>query len=239
MTLQDVIDEIKLELTGHAIELGIPDTTLAQVVKKALRELQRYISSTQLITVPFASCIDLGDTILDNKVSSITRVFRAHTYSGEQDEGTLQDPMMVAQWQLMSSGGDMYRLNDYMLNFASWNTTMQIRNTMSTDMAFREDRQANKLYINTASSKPSLVTIEYVPVIQNVEDIKSDYWIDILVRLATALTKQTLGRIRTRYTQSNALWSQDGQILLSEATDELNDIRTKLADNSLLSYAID
>ena len=49
-----------------------------------------------------------------------------------------------------------------------------------------------------------------------VSEIVSDYWIDKLVLLATALTKVTLGRIRSRYTQSNALWSQDGEALLSE-----------------------
>ena len=35
--------------------------------------------------------------------------------------------------------------------------------------------------------------------VKNVEDIKSDYWIDILVKLSVALTKIILGRIRTRF----------------------------------------
>lgn len=41
MTIQDVISEVKLELTGDVLELEIEDETIALVVKKALRELQR------------------------------------------------------------------------------------------------------------------------------------------------------------------------------------------------------
>lgn len=42
MTLQDVIEEVKLELTGAVLELEIEDDTIALATKKALRELQRY-----------------------------------------------------------------------------------------------------------------------------------------------------------------------------------------------------
>ena len=82
---------------------------------------------------------------------------------------------------------------------------LQLRNTISTDLDFFQDHSENKLYINTALDKPTLITVEYVPIFENVDDIKSDYWKDILVRLSIALTKVTLGRIRTRFTQSNAL----------------------------------
>jgi hypothetical protein len=42
MTIVDIIEEIKLELTGGVLELEIEDVTIELVVKKALRELQRY-----------------------------------------------------------------------------------------------------------------------------------------------------------------------------------------------------
>ena len=87
----------------------------------------------------------------------------------------------------------------------TWNTLLQLRNTTSTDLAFRYDKASNKLYINIASDIPTTITIEYVPRYDTVEDINSDYWIDALMKLCVALTKVTLGRIRTRYTQSNAL----------------------------------
>ena len=42
MKLDQILDEIKLELTGSVLEMEIEDTTLKQVVNKALRELERY-----------------------------------------------------------------------------------------------------------------------------------------------------------------------------------------------------
>lgn len=42
MTMQDVINEIKLELTGYLLEMEIDDSVLQQVVNKAMRELERY-----------------------------------------------------------------------------------------------------------------------------------------------------------------------------------------------------
>jgi len=42
MKLEQVLDEIKLELTGLVLEMEIEDATLKQVVNKALRELERY-----------------------------------------------------------------------------------------------------------------------------------------------------------------------------------------------------
>ena len=59
MQLQNFIDEIKLALTGGLLELEIPDSTIAQIVNKSLREIQRYIDIPKLVTVPYAKCIDL------------------------------------------------------------------------------------------------------------------------------------------------------------------------------------
>lgn len=237
MEMIDYINEIKLELTGNLLSLEIDDSTLELVVKKAFREVQRFIDTTKLITVPFAPCIDLKDS----KVSSVTKVYRAVGYLGsasQESNQTQVDPMYAMQWQMLTGSGDIYNLNDWVMNYAAWNTVLQLRNTTTTDLAFRQDKQAEKLYIN-CFDKPSTITIEYVPKFENVNEITSDYWIDILVRMSIALTKITLGRIRSRYVQSNALWVQDGETLLAEGNEELNTLRETLRINSQLMYPID
>jgi hypothetical protein len=125
------------------------------------------------------------------------------------------------------------------MNFLSYNTLLQMRNTLSTDMSFKEDKEGNKLYINCAYDQPKMVTIEYIPVYESVEQVEDDYWTDIIQRLALALTKVTLGRIRSYAKQSNALWTLDGDTLLSEGNQELSDIRTRLQDNAAFYYPID
>jgi hypothetical protein len=240
MKLEDVIDEIRLELTGYILDLEITDETLVSVVKKALRELTRYWDETHLLSCPFASCIDLSGEFFKEKVSSIVKVYRTEGI-GDADGSlsVMNDPVQMAQFAIFSNGGTMYSLQDYVMNYASWMSMHQIRNTMSTDLAFKEDRHNNKLYINKSASSPNMITIEYIPKLTSVEDIKSDYWIDILVKYCVALTKIVLGRIRTRFTQSNALWTQDGEKILEEGNTELKELRELLRLNSNMVFIID
>lgn len=212
MDLNTVLEEIKLELTGGVLDLELEDATLKLVVNKALRELERYWDETTMVTVPFSPCIDLSGF----ESTAIIQVYRASPIggntgsvtnnSGEYVSAGTMDPVFSQQWMLYSgNGGTIYNLNEYIMNFAAWSTLSQIRNTLSTDLAFEEDHHNKKLYINNYITVPRSITIEYIPKIKQVEDIKSDYWIDILIRLCVAMTKQILGRIRTRYTHSGAL----------------------------------
>jgi hypothetical protein len=240
MKLENILDEIKLELTGYVLEMEINDETLVSVVKKALRELERFWDETTMISVPFASCIDLEGEFFKEKVSSIVKVYRTEGF-GDSDGGlsVMNDPIQMAQFAIFSNGGTMYNLQDYVLNYSSWMTISRIKNTMSTDLAFKENRHDNKLYISCGNSRPSMITIEYIPKLKSVEDIKSDYWLDILIKLCVAMTKVVLGRIRTRFTQSNALWTQDGDKILEEGNTELKELREILRVNSNLILLVD
>lgn len=238
MTVRDYIENIKLEITGGILSLEIPDETLEKILARTLQEVQRFIDTTEFMTVPYASCIDISNT----KISSVTKVYRVEGYVGDTEVGTQQtilDPMYVQTWMAFTNGGTMYNLQDYVLNYAAYNTMLQMRNTTSTDMAFKQDHQKGKLYINSGFDRPTAVTIEYVPKFESVEDIKSDYWIDIIQRLSIARTKVILGRIRTRYKANSSLWEQDGETLLAEGQEELKDLQEKLRVNSQIVYPID
>ena len=235
MKMQAYIDEIKLEITGGILELEIDDTVLKQIVNSAMRELQRYICSTKLITIPYSKCIDLSKY----KVNAVTKVFRANSQGTTSDNNNYStDPLQLSFYQL-ASGGNMYNFNDYVNRYASWNTIQQISNTTSTDLAFYYEDAEKKLYINTTMNTGTDISIEYVPRYDKVEDITSDYWIDILMRLSKALTKTTVGRIRSRFTQANALWTQDGAELLQQGQSELAEIRQHLQANTQLIYPMD
>lgn len=106
-------------------------------------------------------------------------------------------------------------------------------------MAFEEDRHNHKLYINNNLASPSLVTVKYIPLLHSVEDIKDQYWLDILIRMGTAMTKVLLGRIRTRFSLTNALWGMDGEKLLEEGSTDLKEIRETLRVNADMVFGID
>lgn len=245
MDITALRDEIRLKLTGGLLDLELDDVSLDKIIQSTLRELQRYIASTKLITIPFNKCIDLS-TVKDAggnliKVSSVSRIYRSQGFTVDDNENPNQaiDPMQASQWQLLSGIGNMYGMQNYVYNYASWNTLLQIRNTTSTDLAFFYDKPTNKLYINIASNTPTSITIEYVPRYDDVSEITSDYWIDVMTRMAVAITKITVGRIRSRYTQSNALWTQDGSTMLEEGNSELNALRQQLEHDTQLCYPLD
>ena len=249
MRLADYVNEIKLELTGGVLELEITDDVIASLVNKAFREIQRYIDIPKLVTVPFAPCIDLGPWVDDKgvqhagfKCSSIVRVYRTIGYNGNNavtNNQNINDPMYMQQWMIYSNGGSMYNLDNYVMNFAAYNTMLQMRNTISTDMSWKEDKEGKKLYINSAYDVPKMVTIEYIPIYQSVEEVEDDYWTDQIAKLSMALVKITLGRIRSFSTQTNALWTLDGDTLLAEGNAEAQAIRQSLVDNMNFMYPID
>ena len=238
MTIVDIIEEIKLELTGGVLELEIEDVTIEMVIKKALRELQRYWDETSFLTIPYERCIDLEKYQLDS--CSIVKVYRTTGMGNSTDASNAltMDPLYAQQFMMFSNAGNMYNIQDYVMNYAAWNTLNQTRNTMSTDMAFREDKHNKKLYVNDITA-PKAITIEFIPKLDSVESIQSDYWQDILIKMCVGLTKVTLGRIRTRFSQSNALWAQDGEKLLEEGNTELKELREILRTNANLVYPID
>ena len=238
MQMSAYTDEIKLALTGGVLDLELDDAALQKIVNSALREIQRYICSTKIITLPYQRCIDLKPY----NPNSVTNVYRARadasTSNSEYDYSGV-DPVQVGLWQLTSNTGNMYNFTDYVSRFASWSTMQQIGNTLSTDLTYYYEDDTKQLYINTSLDQGSAVTIEYVPRFDSVDQIKSDYWIDVLMRMSKAIAKITVGRIRSKYTQTNALWQNDGSTILAEGTAELEELRTQLKHDTQLIFPID
>lgn len=239
-------DEIRLRLTGGLLDLELDDITIDKIIQSCMREIQRYICSTKLLTIPFSKCIDLSGVKDNNdmplKINSIVRIYRALGFTSDSNDSYSNspvDPMQASQWQLISGTGNMYGFQDYVYNYGAYNTLLQIRNSTSTDLAFRYDKASNMLYINISSNTPAKITIEYVPRYDNVDEIVSDYWIDVLVRMCVATAKITVGRIRTRYTQTSAVWTQDGNEILQEGITELTSLREQLQRDTQLCYGID
>ncbi len=232
LTKNDYIDYIKLTLTGGLLDLEIEDAVISKYIDQALIELRRYMEETVFVSVPYASCIDLKDF----KYSHIVNVYRTEGFTGDTlstASTSPVDPMYAQQWMVFSNGGYTYSLQNYVYNYAAYSTLMQMRNTTSTPLSWFENKQEEKLYINNALNEAAKITIEYTPLYESVEEIRSDYWIDMLKRLSLAFVKIGIGRIRTRFNQSNALWTQDGDKLLQEGTDELKEIRDLLRTNDM------
>lgn len=246
MNLQTILEEIKIKLTGGILELEVSDDALTKVINTCIREINRYYNSTKYVTLPFSQCIDFSNLLTSDEeeysldVSSVVNVYRTSGTTSIDSSSPMSDPLALAQWQVLNSGtGNYPYMQDYVYDYMAYATALRIRNTLSTDLSFFYDKYENKLYINTSASVPTTITVEYVPRLTSVEDFKSDYWIDILVRMAVAQTKIVLGRVRSRYRQSNALIEGDGQEVLTEGLQEYESIVEHLKANSDVGEPID
>lgn len=96
MDMQAYKDEIRLKLTGSVLDLELDDSTLESIINSAFREIQRYIDTTRLATLPYNRCLDLSEC----NVNAVTAVYRTRGYGTAVDtqKGISQtDPMYAAQ----------------------------------------------------------------------------------------------------------------------------------------------
>ena len=236
MDMQAIKDEVLLKLTGDVLSTELSDVALTKIINSSLREVQRYIDTFAMITVPYKSCIDLSEY----KISSVIGVRRSEGYMSASENGqAAMDPLYASQWMLLSGIGNIGHISDYASNLAAWNQMLQMRNTISTDLAFYYNKSEKKVYINISEGLPDKVTIIYIPRFDDVSEIESDYWNDILIRLSVATAKVTVGRVRTKFKQSNALWTLDGDQILEEGNTELTALRQELKDSTQLVYGVD
>ena len=81
MNMQAYIDEIKLSVTGGLLELEIDDSVISKLVNSAMRELQRYICSTKIVTLPYSisNVSNMCFAFSNNKSKSFIIVFLSYT----------------------------------------------------------------------------------------------------------------------------------------------------------------
>lgn len=228
MTLAEYTDEIAFQLGGSVVDIEIAKD-LPRCVNRAFREIKRYITTPAYMTLPWNSnnggnSIDLSD----KNVYSIITVMRPNSYNS-LSVNTL-DVFGLAQ-----SYSAITNLNAYMNRVLR----LQQMNTISTDLDFVWDAHTKKVYITMNPPYTNQVTIAYVPDYKSVEEITEVFWVDLILKLATAYAKQVLGRIRSKYTLSSSQYGLDGETLINEAKEEISEIINYLRTNVDLAFPID
>lgn len=223
-TKQEYAKQIALQLGSSVVSVEI-EKDLPDIVDLAFNELKNYITDASTMTLPYSNKIDLTG----KKVANIIYVMRAKNSNGP---GGFQDIMYIYSRQ---SALNTYTLTDY----ARALMAMQNKNALATDLDFHYDKREEMLYIYAQQALPTSITIVYTPDYDSTEEIIEPFWQNLLRRLATALTKEILGRVRGKYQLNSATYNLDSDQLLSEAQAELNEIRTYLNSNSDLLLPID
>lgn len=225
MTMQEIVEQVSFMLGLPANE-NIEDLQPEKAVLIAFRELKRYMKTPVEKTVPFSTRIDLIANEIDTV--KVLRVLPAYPRIGltmsSIDSGNVFQ--VAASVNVYSAIGQTSSINidPIMTEMAM----AQVRNTISTDFTWKYDQDNQVIYCTHRDPRPVCLTIQYVPDYKDVSEIKSNTWIDYLVRMSEANMKIALGRTRSKYKIEGSNVSLDGDVLLQEAHTELEAIRTEL-----------
>lgn len=225
MTMAEIVDQISFMLGIPANE-NVEELQIEKAVLIAFRELKRYIKTPIDKTVPYQPRIDLPAVGIHTV--KVLYVFAAYPRIGltmsSIDSGNVFQ--IAAAANVYSAIGQTSSLNidPIMTEMAM----AQVRNTISTDFQWKYDIDNQVVYCAHRDPMPTQVTIRYVPDYHDVSEIKSQTWIDYLIRLSEAYMKKALGRSRSKYKIEGSNVSLDGEILLQEANTEIDKIREEL-----------
>lgn len=234
MTLAEYTDEIMFSLGGigdNSVEIEIGESGIVRCINRAFREVKQYVTTPAYMTLPFGARENgIGCTInlKDKDVYSVINVMRPDSYNS-----------------LSMNTLDVFGLNltysaiTNMDAYANRMLRLQQLNTISTDLDFIWDAHTKELSVTMNPPFTNAITIQYIPDYKDVEEITEVFWMDIILRLATAYAKQAIGRIRSKYTLNSSAYSLDGETLLQEANTEIQEIRTFLTTNDDLVFPID
>lgn len=224
LKMEDYVEYISMQLGGTVVSIEIEDD-LPKIINQAFDELKHYITDVETMTVPYSNKIDLTG----KKVSSVVYIMRGRNTNGP---GGFQDVMYIYSRQ---SASNTYTLTDYARSLLA----MQNKSALATDLDFHYDKRNEQLYVYAQQALPTTLTLVYIPDYDSVEELIEPYWQNQLKRLSLAMTKQILGRIRSKYTLSSATYALDGDKLLAEAENELTTIRDYLKSNSDMLLPLD
>ena len=234
MTLAEYTDEIMFSLGGigdNSVEIEIGESGIVRCINRAFREVKQYVTTPAYMTLPFGARENgIGCTInlKDKDVYSVINVMRPDSYNS-----------------LSMNTLDVFGLNltysaiTNMDAYANRMLRLQQLNTISTDLDFIWDAHTKELSVTMNPPFTNAITIQYIPDYKDVEEITEVFWMDIILRLATAYAKQAIGRIRSKYTLNSSAYSLDGETLLQEVNTEIQEIRTFLTTNDDLVFPID
>lgn len=211
---------------------------LSDVINSAFLELKEYIDTPHYKTVPYANNINLSSY----NVRTVLYVMRGSldaTTASQNTDALLFSPLTTMMTQTTNMGYSSYSSSNLIQNYASSLLYKQMRNTLNQDLDFTYDRNTKLLYIFQQVPRSDSITIAYHKDYKDVSEIEDPYWVNWMLRIGLAYTKEVVGRIRSKYKLNSAPYELDGEALLSESQTELSEIRQFLSDNNNVFLPMD
>lgn len=221
------------------LETNLSKDMLEKIIKAAFMELRDYIDTPYYKTVAYPGensankcAIDLSEDAV-RAVLYVTRGTISFQNASANTDALLWSPLTTMMTQSFNMGYyNTYSTLDFLQDYTASLRYRQLRNALNQDLDFTYDAVEHKLYLYQQVPTSTMITVVYNKEFKDVEEIQDSFWVNLMLRLAIAYTKQVLGRIRGKYRMSSAPYELDSDTLLSEANTELSEIRAFLNENN-------
>ena len=233
MKMAEYMDIVLTRLGSPLLDIEIENEMnkqLEKILKAAFLELRQYIDTVYLQTLNYSSN---GIDVSQYKVRAVHFVTRGSitlTNALENTGALLWSPLTSMMNQSINMGYT-YSQHGFLQDYVATLQYKQLRNGLAQDLEYTFDAPNNKLYVFQLVPQAPSITMAYNKILGSIEEITDPYWVNLMIRLGLAYAKEVLGRIRSKYKPSSAPFELDGETLLSEARDELAEIRTILQEN--------
>lgn len=225
LTTDAAIQRVRLRLgqiSGLNTKIELDDKDLLGVVSMALDELVEKIDTPSLMVLPYSDVIDLRG----KKVASVDFVTRSEVPYGVTD-GISLDPFYLSNSVRVGNSTAGASLSSVMQTQAMYAIRAMAQNTVQAELVHFHDLHKNTLMVSYSGSRPNAISIMYRPLVECVEDLPSQTWATLLIRLATAHAKIIIGRIRSKYTVAGSPVVV-GTEILAEGLQELQSVYDEL-----------
>ena len=224
VTKEDYVEYINKILGASMVNIELAND-IPFFVDCAFKEIKNHITDIQTMTLPYSEVIDLTG----KKVANVVYLMRGRNTTGP---GGFQDVMYIYSRQ---SALNTYTLTDY----ARYLLVQQNKSMLGTDLDFHFDKRNEKLYVYAQQALPTNITLVYTPDYDEVDEITEPFWQDLIRRLALAMVKEAIGRVRSKYDLGSSTYKLDGDKLLAEAQQEEAEIREYLRNNTDMLFPLD
>lgn len=221
MNSNDIVNIVKGSLGFPAVQIEVEDALIESYLSMSVAKISELSDFSKHITVPALPCqnFDLGTVIqvYNNDSSSI--------YEGSTDSDYLFDETKTVVY---TNGNYTRSRKDVILS--------QVSKNLNSNLVNRAFKQIdNQLYIYNMKGN---VTIEYLPKETTFDDLDNNLK-DWCFRYTLALTKEAVGRIRSKYKSTSSPFELDGDTLLNEGTQEKQQLIDELSEKGYGYFCIE
>lgn len=219
----EIIESVKLSLGGNILKLELSDEHIEILLKSAYKKISPYANELKEISIP------AGVRVYDFKNEDVIDVIKVVYGNISNLNANLSPETITMQNRYYPYNGGHLPLGRNFRNRTSYQLlgSMLMHSMPIIDRGINFKFSENKLYISGGGENAPMTATCMVK-LSDISDLKNERVIAWLTDYTLALCKESIGRIRSRFSPQTANYKFDGEILLSEAHEDKARLESEL-----------